>query len=154
MPGRVGGASRPCHARVRVKTGVPSAKQSFFVNRLQRRGGEEGARDRAECSCRGRRLFSSSGVGSSGRARAEETSAEKTRGDETCAESPQMLEALAAPSRPPPAPAARPPAAAAAPAPRPRAPEPQLPAAAAAALWVGGLPRLSRASAPAPRTGA
>lgn len=56
----MGGASRPCHARVRVKTGVPSAKQSFFVNRLQRRGGEEGARDRAECSCRGRRLLSSS----------------------------------------------------------------------------------------------
>lgn len=39
MPGLVGGAARPCHARVRVKTGVPSAKQSFFVNRLQRRGG-------------------------------------------------------------------------------------------------------------------
>lgn len=34
-----GGAPGPCHARVRVKTGVPSAKQSFFVNRLQRRGG-------------------------------------------------------------------------------------------------------------------
>lgn len=33
-----GGAPGPCHARVRVKTGVPSAKQSFFVNRLQRRG--------------------------------------------------------------------------------------------------------------------
>lgn len=37
--GSGGGAPGPCHARVRVKTGVPSAKQSFFVNRLQRRGG-------------------------------------------------------------------------------------------------------------------
>lgn len=55
----MGVAAGPCHARVRVKTGVPSAKQSFFVNRLQRRGGEEGAGARAECSCLGRRLLSS-----------------------------------------------------------------------------------------------
>lgn len=58
MPGLVGGAPGPCHTPVRVKTGVPSAKQSFFVNRLQSLGGEAGARHRAECSCCGRRLFS------------------------------------------------------------------------------------------------
>lgn len=135
-----------------MKTGVPSAKQSFFVNRLQRRGGEEGAGDRAECSCRGRRLFSSSGVGSRVRATAEETSKGKT-----CAESLQMLGAFVARSCPSPAPAARllllllglfv-----------PGLREPQLPAAAASAsaapLWVWGLLGLSRASAPAPRTDA
>ncbi|XP_044904582.1 uncharacterized protein LOC123382746 [Felis catus] len=135
--------------------GLSSEDQSLFAARPWR-GGEEGAGDRAECSCRGRRLFSSSGVGSRVRATAEETSKGKT-----CAESLQMLGAFVARSCPSPAPAARllllllrlfv-----------PGLREPQLPAAAAAAaasasaapLWVWGLLGLSRASAPAPRTDA
>lgn len=143
----MGRAARPCHARVRVKTGVPSAKQSFFVNRLQKRGGEEGARYRAECSCRARRLFSSSGIGSSARATAEgDQREEDLRGDLADAWSLRSAELLVARPR--------------------RRPlllrlfyrglrEPQLPAAAAAAaaspLWVWGLLGLSQASAPAPR---
>lgn len=73
-PGGRGGEalsrSGPC------ENGGSECKAKFFCKPSAKAGGaaggEEGARHRAECSSRGRRLFSSSGVASSVRATPEE----------------------------------------------------------------------------------
>lgn len=111
---REAGRRGPCDARVRVKTGVPSAKQSFFVNRLQRRGVERRRRRRRPRSGRvqllGSLLYSASAVGTGSRRRRREGQQRE--------EGPQMLRASLARRRrrrrPPPRP--------------PRLPEPQHPA--------------------------